>query len=210
MIITRIRNMKLATRLPLLVVIMACVVVMVIMSFVVLTVRDNIINTEDESNIKNLESYASAIGFYIGEARSVIEITAHQTETIEAAEESSKEVSTELIHKPVDDLAISILDYSDVFEYIVLLNTDGSVQVIEPRELQGNLARKDFGFMAWYKKLTSTGQSVVSDLHISTITQRPTVVVATPIRNPKGQIIGVWMGGLKLNQISHNQLWFRH
>ncbi|PYM71369.1 MAG: hypothetical protein DME10_16465, partial [Candidatus Rokuibacteriota bacterium] len=44
--------------------------------------------------------------------------------------------------------------------------------------------------------------TVVSDLHISPATQRPTVVVAAPVRGTDGVIIGVWAGGLQLARLS--------
>src|SRR5207237_2855751 len=38
--------------------------------------------------------------------------------------------------------------------------------------------------------------------HISPATQRPTVVVAAPVRGMDGVIIGVWAGGLQLARLS--------
>jgi signal transduction histidine kinase/type II secretory pathway pseudopilin PulG len=195
-------NIKLATRLPLLIVIMALIIVIATMSLVVLSVSDNITNTENEANMNSAKSYASAIAFYVREARSVMEITAQRAEVAGFAEVYMTQKSTDQQHKPVHDLATSILEYSDVFEYVMLLNVDGSVGVVEPHELQDKLTRNDLGFTSWYKKLVSTGQTIISDLHISTTTQRPTVVVATPVHNSTGQIVGMWLGGLKLNEIS--------
>ena len=102
----------------------------------------------------------------------------------------------------VHKVAQSILKNSRLFEYLVLLNADGSVYVIAPRQLQRELSRKDLAFTSWYKKLMDTGQTITSDLHISPATQRPTVVIATPVRSPNGKIIGIWAGGINLDTLS--------
>jgi len=48
-----------------------------------------------------------------------------------------------------------------------------------------------------------TGHTVISDLHISTATQHPTIVIAAPVRGAEGQISGIWAGALKLAELSH-------
>ncbi len=196
------RNMRLSTRLPLLIVVLALVVVVAVMSFEFATVRNSITSTAEDANVHSVKSYASAIDTYVGEARSIIEITAHQVGAMGATETSSQAIVTSEEHKPLHELATSIMESSSAFEYIILLNADGSINATAPHELRDNLVRQDLGFTDWYKKLTSTGETVISDLHISSVTRRPTVVVATPVRDSSGQITGAWLGGLELQQLS--------
>jgi len=196
------RDMRLSTKLPLLIVVLALVVVVAAMSFESLTVRNSITSTENNANLYSVKSYAGAIDTYVGEARSIIEITAHQVGAMGASGTSWQAIVTSEEHKPLHDLATSIMESSSAFEYIILSNADGSINATAPHELRDKLVREDLGFTDWYKKLTSTGETVISDLHISSVTRRPTVVVATPVRNSSGQITGVWLGGLELQQLS--------
>ena len=97
------------------------------------------------------------------------------------------------IDVPQRAIIARILGHSRVFEYVMLLQADGSVYLLEPYDLQVKLARRDLAFTAWYKDVMRTGHTAISDLHISTATQRPTIVIATPVRGTKGEISGIWL-----------------
>jgi len=194
--------MKLSTKLPLLIIITAIVVAATVGIMQFFVVQNNIIKTENEANLNSVNAYASSIGFYLDEARAFMDITANEAELLGFSEKSIADTGEVDGHDPIHKIATSILDNSNVFEYVMLLNIDGTVTAIEPHEMQQSLIRNDLGFTDWYKKLKSTGQTLISDLHISPATQRPTVVIAAPIHNPAGQIIGIWAGGLKLEQLS--------
>jgi len=99
-------------------------------------------------------------------------------------------------------LAATVLQHADAFEYLMLLKPDGTVYVLEPARLERELSHRNLAFAAWYKDALAAPDTVVSDLHISPATQRPTVVVAAPVRGTDGVIIGVWAGGLQLARLS--------
>jgi signal transduction histidine kinase len=207
------RGIRLSVKLPLLVVL---AVVLTAGAGVLLGIsigRSTLRAQTLEANVHNVQTYASAIGVYLDNARSVLETTAHLPEITDFA--SPRLVDPALhglpagVDVPKRKIAALILEHSKVFEYIMLLQADGSVYLLEPYDLQVKLSRGDLAFAAWYKRLMSTGQTVVSDLHISPATQRPTVVIATPVLSAQGQIIGIWAGALKLeefSQIAHGQL----
>src|SRR5207247_11164890 len=78
-------------------------------------------------------------------------------------------------------LAATVLQHADAFEYLMLLKPDGTVYVLEPARLERELSHRNLAFAAWYKDALAAPDTVVSDLHISPATQRPTVVVAAPM-----------------------------
>ncbi len=99
-------------------------------------------------------------------------------------------------------LAATVLQHADAFEYLMLLKPDGTVYVLEPARLERELSHRNLAFSAWYKDALAAPDTVVSDLHISPATQRPTVVVAASVRGTDGAIIGVWAGDLQQRALS--------
>ena len=194
--------MKLSIKLPLLIIILAIIVAAAVGIMQFLAVQKSLITSENEANMNSVNGYSSAISFYLDQARAIMEITPTALEISGSLKVSTPGGNEGGIHEPVHEIAASILEKSKVFEYLMLLNPDGTIAVIEPHELQQSLTRKDLGFTDWYKKLMSTGQTAISDLRISPATQRPTIVIATPVRGPDGKIIGIWAGGLNLSQLS--------
>jgi len=200
------RRTRLSIRLPLLIIVSASLTICMIILLLFFFIRSTVLETETTALANSLKGYESSINFYLDEARSVMEITAqgkriagyHFAQTSSPAS-ASRERSMET---DVHELAQSILKNSKLFEYLVLLNADGTVCVMAPRQLQQKLTRKKLAFTSWYKKLMDTGQTITSDLHISPATQRPTVVIATPVRSFNGKIIGVWAGGINLDTLS--------
>jgi hypothetical protein len=83
----------------------------------------------------------------------------------------------------------------------MLLRADGSVFLLEPLVLQRQLSHDNLAFHAWFREVVTTRTTVVSDLHISPATQRPTVVIATPVFLPDGRLAGVWAGALQLDEL---------
>jgi signal transduction histidine kinase len=159
-----------------------------------------------EANINSVQSYASAIGFYLDNASSVLEIAAGLRDLRPSAS-SELGASTRQGLAPKSDIperriAADILRHSKVFEYVMLLRADGSVDLVEPYEFQTGLSRSDVAFTSWYKNLLRSGKTTTSDLGISIVTQRPTVVVAAPIYGRHGRIAGIWAGGLRLEELS--------
>lgn len=138
--------------------------------------------------LQNAEIYAGATLSYVGGARSLLATTAELPQLKSLAQPR--------------ELAVLALGQSDVFEYVMLLTPDGAIEVLEPRALEGQLSHRDLSFSAWFTELRRTHRSVVSDLHISPATQRPTIMLATPVRAADGQTVGIWAAGLKLENLS--------
>ena len=159
-----------------------------------------------EELVERREVYASAVDFYIGGARGLIGVTADRPAMREFARHwltpSAPPADPAALEGFRHALAATVLQHADAFEYLMLLKPDGTVYVLEPARLERELSHRNLAFAAWYKDALTAPDTVVSDLHISPATQRPTVVVAAPVRDTDGVIIGVWAGGLQLARLS--------
>ena len=159
-----------------------------------------------EELVERREVYASAVDFYIGGARSLIGVTADRPAMKEFARRwltpSAEPADPTAIEGFRRALAATVLQHADAFEYLMLLKPDGTIFVLEPARLERELSHRNLAFAAWHKDVLAAPDTVVSDLHISPATQRPTVVVAAPVRGTDGVIIGVWAGGLQLAKLS--------
>ena len=159
-----------------------------------------------ERSIGNVEAYKTAVRFYLDNARSLLETTASLPEITNFA--SSRFIDPTLhglpptVDMPKREVAARILKHSRVFEDIMLLRADGTVYLVEPFDFQIRLSRSDLSYTDWYKRLMATGQTVMSNLRISLTTQRPTVTLAVPVRGLGGQILGIWAGALRLEELS--------
>ena len=200
------RGLKLSVKLPLLF-LLTTALAAVAAVWLAVSVGGDILKAQAlAANTNSVQAYASAISLYLDNARSVLESTAELPAITDFA--SAQLVDPALrglpagVDVPKRNVAALILEHSKVFEYVMLLRADGSVYLLEPYDLQVKSSRPDLAFTTWYKEVMSTGKPIVSDLHISTATQRPTVVIATPVVSSEGQIIGVWAGALKLDQLS--------
>jgi signal transduction histidine kinase len=168
--------------------------------------RNTLKPRESGHNVESVHAYASAIGFYLDNARSVLKTSAHLPEVIDST--SARFIDPKLHGLPANmdkgkrNIARQIMEHSKVFEYMMLLRADGSVYFLEPFDLQLKLSSHDLSFFKWYKDLINTGKTVVSDLHISPATQKPTVMIATPMYNATGHLIGIWAGALELEELS--------
>jgi signal transduction histidine kinase len=202
----RLHGVKISVKLTALVILSVCLTALASGLLAIFIGRSIIRERMLEANINSVQSYAGAIGFYLDNARSVLEIAA---ELRGPNLFTSSELNTSAQHRltaktdiPERQIAADILSHSKVFEYVMLLRADGSVYLVEPYELQQGLSRSDVAFTPWYKKLLGTGKTTSSDLRISIVTQRPTVIVATPILRRDGRIAGIWAGGLRLEELS--------
>jgi len=76
----------------------------------------------------------------------------------------------------------------------------GAVSLLEPPDLEGTLARHTRVFTAWSKAVICTSHTAMSDLHLATATQRPTIVRATAvwgaIGHPERPHRGLGCGGV--------------
>ena len=141
-----------------------------------------------DDSVHRLEAYSSAIVLYVESARSLLTTTA-----------GSPNLSTLAAPREV---AARVLAHSDVFEYLMFITPQGIVTMLEPRALEARLSHRDLSFNAWFGEVRRANRTIVSDLHISPATQRPTIVVAAPVRAADGRTIGSWAGALKLGELS--------
>jgi PAS domain S-box-containing protein len=200
------RGIRLSIKLPAFVV-LAVVLMAVAGSLLVIFIGRSTLRTRELGrNVEAANTYASAVNSYLENARSILETIAGLSEIKDFT--TVRLINPELhgipdsVDKPKHKVAGLILKHSKIFEYVMLLQGEGSVYMLEPYDLQIKLSHHNLAFTAWYKKLMSTGKTVISDLHISAATQRPTVVIATPVRSSAGKIIGIWAGALKLEELS--------
>jgi signal transduction histidine kinase len=200
------RGISLSAKLPGLIVLAVLLTAMTSGLLAMIIGRNMLHATALEANITSVQTYAGAVAFYLHSARSDLETTAALLEVLDLT--LARVVDPRLHGVPADvelptrTIAARLLEHSHVFEYLMLLQADGSVYLLEPYELQRTLSRHDLAFTAWYKDVMRTGRTVISDLHISTATQRPTIVMATPVRGAEGQIRGLWAGALRLEALS--------
>jgi signal transduction histidine kinase len=141
-----------------------------------------------DETVHRVEMYSSAVRFYVDSARSLLTTTAELPLMRSLARPR--------------ELAALVLAHSEVFEYVTLLTPDGTVAMQEPRALEERLSHRDLSFNAWFGEVRKTGRTVVSDLHISPATQRPTIVIAAPVRAADGRTVGILAGALKLGELS--------
>jgi signal transduction histidine kinase len=139
-------------------------------------------------SVHRVEIYSSAIVYYVASARSLLTTTAESPNLTTVA--------------GARNLAARVLAHSGVFEYVMFLTADGMVEMLEPRTLEERLSHRDLSFNAWFGEVRRTNRTVVSDLHISPATQRPTIVIATPVSAADGRTLGFWVGALKLGELS--------
>jgi signal transduction histidine kinase len=201
----RVPAVKLSLKLSALVMLAVCLTALASGLLAILIGRSVVRERALEANISSVRSYASAVDLYLNNARSVLEIAAGLADSkllISPAFNASARGTQTTTDLPERRIAADILRHSKVFEYVMLLRPDGSVYLVEPYNFQRSLLRPDTAFTSWYKKLRASGETVTSDLHISTVTQRPTVTVAAPVRGPGGTMAGIWAGGLRLEKLS--------
>ena len=200
------RGMKLSIKLPVLIVLSVFVSALIIFALGAYVTRNSLRAVEMEANSHSVHAYADAVSFYLGEACSALETTVALPQIADFA--SAGLVDPALHGVPANaampqrNVAASMLKNSRVFEYIMLLRVDGTIYLLEPYELQVKAFRGNLVFKDWYSELMSGGKTVISDLHISNSTQRPTIIIATPVRSSAGKVIGIWAGGLRLEEFS--------
>jgi signal transduction histidine kinase/ActR/RegA family two-component response regulator len=156
-------------------------------------------------HLRNLaDGYATAVHFYLDGARASVETSAQlprMREAIVAAAGGEPLARAEAL-AAARMVASVILRSSRVFDDVMLLDAQGAVLLLEPASLEASQSRPDRAFTPWHRELTRTGRTVFSDLQLSASTLRPTVVVASPVRDAAGRVLGAWAGSLGLAELS--------
>lgn len=180
--------MKLTFKLPAIVV--GAILLTVVASGLVSIVigRQTVRQATLDHMLHNAETYAGSVLSHIDGARAVLA-------TVAALPQSGSPGRAR-------ELAALVLAQAATFEYIMLLTPEGAMTMVEPRPLEAQLSHRDLSFSAWFGEVRRANRSIVSDLHISPVTQRPSIVIATPVHSAEGRTVGIWVGALKLDQLS--------
>jgi diguanylate cyclase (GGDEF)-like protein/PAS domain S-box-containing protein len=209
----RLNLSKMSIRLPLIIVSMQILTIVASTFLVASLGRDAMKRQTFASNTKAVEIYASAVQSYLDQARTVLEITAKDDELLDAFERLSQEssstsgndvmaVSQMTYNIKTEALMRQVIGSSEEFEYAALLRRDGTLLQSEPHNLDVGVPQQNWQFLRWYWITLAAQTTIISDLHISPLTNRPSVVIATPIRSSDGRIAGIWVGGLRLAKLS--------
>lgn len=168
--------------------------------------RDQLRETIIENFHHSAHAYASAVSSYLDGALASIRITAASPALASYRPPDRSDPS--IIGLPEDEggpqraRADRILTLSSEFESIMLLDPSGQVVFVEPFAQQRALVSGDLTYLAWVDAAIERHGPVVSDLHISPTTFAPSVVIATPIHDDDGQVVGIWAGALDLANLT--------
>ena len=193
--------MRLALKLPLLLVASVAAASTVAGTLAVRLATTSVTNQVVDANVHAVHAYAAGIATHLDDAALVLEATGREDEILTALSAGAR-TGPGGSPEPDRRVARAILGQSRIFEYIMLLRPDGSVLMIETAASEPVLLPDGLGYTAWFRKLRDTGRAVFSDLHISPSTQRPTVVIASPVHDDAGVLAGVWAGALRLEALS--------
>jgi PAS domain S-box-containing protein len=196
----------LSIRLPAIVILAVVLTALAGTAAMFFTGRSSMQKSLETSTTEFVASYAKSIEIYLNDSITTLEGTAQE-------EAAANYVSASLFNPgiyglpdspdlPERKIASSILTRTTTFEYSMLLQPDGTIYLMQPYTLQTKLTTGSLSFANWYRQLIGTGESVISDLHISPATQSPTIVIATPVFDSAGKLYAIWAGGLNLSEIS--------
>jgi signal transduction histidine kinase len=182
---------SLATRLSLLSAVITVTVTGVALSALLVLGGRTVVRQEMQELAQSAELYAAAVRQSLRDAAGTIE-------TLAALSGGCSPVFTAETRR----LSQAVLGHGSLFSHLLLLDPDGKVLLVEPEKPGAESFRSDLSYAAWYAELSERRQTVVSDLFISTIDRRPTIVVAAPVLDPHGAIAAIWAGSLDLERLS--------
>lgn len=182
--------MTLSLKVPLLTVI--CVLATALVSgAVTYAIASNAAITQAvELNGRSVRFYADAIHVYVEGARATLE-----TEAAGISRESN------VIAAGVEAARV-IRAHAPTFDHLFVLRPDGRIVAIEPDSLSEGVVSPDLRHAEWFRDISRTRATQLSDLTISEATKRPTIIVATPLRDGGGRYRGVLAGALDLSALS--------
>jgi two-component system NtrC family sensor kinase len=88
-----------------------------------------------------------------------------------------------------------VKDRYDCYDEIFVLDKDGKL-LITTEKIENVKVKED------YFREALSGKTFNSNIYLSPYTNKPTMVISTPIRNPEGNIIGVLVERIKLDAIN--------
>lgn len=186
------RTPGLSVRLPLLVAVTVLVTSVVAGGLIIRHAQDTLRDQTLDHAAERAQAYASAVEAHLADTALTLEATAVVPEAAQLSADAGA-VAAARAH------ASRVLESSDVFEYLALADRTGTLVMVAPAEMGEGLTTPSVGRAPWFRQMLDRGATVVSDLHISAVTHRPSVVIATPVRDRSGTIVGAWSGGLRLS-----------
>ncbi len=187
--------MRVTLRLPLIVVSAFIAFAVLTSALLIFVGRRALADSELEHLSRNAADYAAAIQFYLKSASDELELAAQTIDPDSIGQEFGSGI-------PGRNVLAFVMGHASVFEFLLFARVDGTIVSIEPRELDGNLYRRNVAFRDWFQALLASGAPVVSNLHISLATSRPAVTVAVPIFGRERHIAGLLAGSIKLQDLS--------
>lgn len=188
---------------------MTTVISAILIISVIVVFSENRIQSETK-NIENAKTnlnkaIASRTELRIHDAADILEIAARLPAIQQYPDPSL--ISTEYMGiAPVADptrrqVLRSIYEEYSNFESVAFIMPNADVYAVEPASLQQNLPRINFADREYYKGVTSTNQTYISEVFRSTATNHNTIVIATPVFI-NATLGGIMVGALDLQAIS--------
>lgn len=184
--------MSLSVKLPLFLGALTAIIATTGSTLLVRQVREALIDQRLTDASQQARSYAAAVSAHLADSKLAIEMGAADAEVAGFEDDSAS----------AQAYAERLLAASDIFEYVMLADRHGTVVVVAPGELAGPLTQRSLAQAAWFRASLASGETEVSDLHISPATRRPSVAITAPVRDPSGAMVGVLLGGLGLGPFS--------
>lgn len=100
--------------------------------------------------------------------------------------------------------ARQILKQGSSIEYVFYAMPNGDIYLLEPYDSQIALSRLNFAFRDWYKGVTNTKETYISEVYVSATTNHNVVAAAVPLFNADSgnkTLKGIWVGALNLYDI---------
>jgi len=94
----------------------------------------------------------------------------------------------------------SFYEGNGMFELVFCVNPQGIIQNTWPHTDFGG--KKDFTDRQWFKDVTISHKTIMSDTYVSAFTKQATAPIIAPITDDKGQLIGYMGGNIKLDNVS--------
>lgn len=142
----------------------------------------------------------------IFEIMSLIEITAKQDSV--TAVPYADEIN-ENLHGIRDDqdakkrsIAKTILYNKENIEAVFFNMPNGDMYLVEPFQRQLDVIASNFSFRDWYRGVTETKHTYVSELFAPQGKDDNSVAIVTPVKSESGEIIGTWGALVRLDVLS--------
>lgn len=97
------------------------------------------------------------------------------------------------------EIAKLILINKKNLDAVFFVLSNGDMYLLEPYQYQLNLASNNFAFRDWYKGVTSTKSTYISEIYRAQGKEINTFAIMTPVRSESGDFVGLWGGRISLD-----------